>query len=97
MVPLNAKRLMGNGPTSPRNTNKQLHSDNVTCSNQRNKARLLETKTFSGGDGNQYIVFRTLDGSYHTFVEVEAKQAARQCGAEEGANTRQMWESIWKQ
>ena len=57
----------------------------------------LEIKTLSGSDGNQYVVFRTLDGSYHTFVEVEAKQAARECGAEEGANTRQMWESIWKQ
>jgi len=33
--------------------------------------------------------------SFHTFVEVEAKQVARECGAEEEANTRQMWESIW--
>jgi hypothetical protein len=40
-------------------------------------------------------VLRTLDGSFHTFVEVEAKQAARECGATEEANTRQMWESIW--
>jgi hypothetical protein len=57
----------------------------------------LEIRTFTSTDEkNQYVVFRSLDGSYHTFVEVEAKQAARECGAEEGANTRQMWESIWK-
>ena len=43
-----------------------------------------------------YLVFRTLDGSYHAFVEVEAKQAARECGAAELANTREMWKSIWE-
>lgn len=41
----------------------------------------------------RYITHDEITG----FVEVEAKQAARECGAEEGANTRQMWESIWKQ
>jgi hypothetical protein len=30
------------------------------------------------------------------FAEVEAKQAARECGAAELANTRQMWESLWE-
>jgi hypothetical protein len=54
-------------------------------------------KVFPGRDGNRYLVFRTLDGSFHTFVEVEAKQAARECGAEELTNTRLMWESLWEQ
>lgn len=55
----------------------------------------LGIKTFTALDGTQYIVFRTLDGSFHTFAEVEAKQAARECGAAELANTRAMWESLW--
>lgn len=48
----------------------------------------LGLKVFTGRDGNRYLIFRTLEGSFHTFVEVEAKQAARECGAEEGNNTR---------
>ncbi len=55
----------------------------------------LAFKTFIGSDGTRYLVFRSLEGSFHVFAEVEAKQAARECGAEELANTRQMWESIW--
>jgi hypothetical protein len=55
----------------------------------------LAFKTFLGHDGTRYLVFPLLDGSFHVFAEVEAKQAARECGAAEGANTRQMWESLW--
>lgn len=55
----------------------------------------LEMKTFSGKDGNEYLVFRTGSGSYHVFMEVEAKEASRQCGAAEGHNTRSMWRSLW--
>ncbi len=54
----------------------------------------LAFKTFIGG-GNRYLVFRSLEGSFHVFAEVEAKQAARDCGAAESANTRHMWESLW--
>jgi hypothetical protein len=57
----------------------------------------LGFKTFSGRDGTRYLVFRSLEGSFHVFAEVEAKQAARECGAAELANTRQMWESLWNQ
>jgi hypothetical protein len=53
-------------------------------------------KTFVGSDGTRYLVFRSLEGSFHVFAEVEAKQAARECGAAELANTRQMWESLWE-
>lgn len=56
----------------------------------------LAFKRFVGSDGNNYLVFRSLEGSFHVFTEVEAKQAARECGAAELANTRQMWESLWE-
>ena len=56
----------------------------------------LEARTLKGKDGTSYLVFRTLDGSYHAFAEVEAKQAARECGAAEGPNTRKMWERLWE-
>lgn len=56
----------------------------------------LEAKTFDGKNGGCYLVFRSLDGSYHAFAEVEAKQAARECGATEGPNTRKMWERLWE-
>ena len=54
----------------------------------------LEIRSFAGKDGT-YIVFRTSGGSFHTFAEVEAKQAAREGGAELEGTTRQMWESLW--
>ena len=56
----------------------------------------LEAKSFVGKDGRSYIVFKSTQGSYHAFVEIEAKQAARQCGATAEKNTREMWKSVWK-
>jgi len=56
----------------------------------------LEMKTFDGQDGNSYLVFRTRNGAFHAFIEVEAKEAARQCGATREGNSRQMWESLWQ-
>jgi hypothetical protein len=56
----------------------------------------LNVKTFTGRDGRAYVVFRTARGAFHTFQEVEAKDAARQCGATRDGTTRQMWESIWQ-
>ena len=56
----------------------------------------LALKTFTGKDGKTYLVFRTTKGSFHVFGEVEAKEAARQCGATVEKNTRAMWESVWK-
>ena len=56
----------------------------------------LAFRTFVGKDGTRYLVFRSLEGSFHVFAEVEAKQAARECGATELANTRLMWESLWE-
>ena len=56
----------------------------------------LSMRTVPGKDGRSYLVFRTGTGSFHTFVETEAKQAARECGASIKGTTRQMWTSIWK-
>ncbi|CAG0952688.1 hypothetical protein ANRL3_00342 [Anaerolineae bacterium] len=56
----------------------------------------LEMKTFPGKDRQNYLVFRTASGSFHVFIEVEAKEAARQCGAMSTGNTRQMWNEVWK-
>jgi len=61
----------------------------------KRKSRGLEMRTFIGKDKNSYLVFRTPNGSFHVFMEVEAKEAARQCGVKEEDNTRRMWESIW--
>jgi hypothetical protein len=58
--------------------------------------RALDVRTFDGADGASYVVFRTSSGSFHTFREVEAKEAARQCGAKRTGTTREMWESIWR-
>jgi len=55
----------------------------------------LEMKTFQGKGEQSYLVLRTRGGAYHAFLEVEAKQAARECGASRGGNTRQMWEELW--
>jgi len=55
----------------------------------------LEMKTFQGKVGEFYLVFRAKDGAYHVFLEIEAKQAARDCGASKEGNTRQMWGEIW--
>lgn len=59
----------------------------------------LDIRSFKGKDGATYIVFKTTKGSYHVFKEVEAKEAARQCGAESQTdrNTRQMWGELWEE
>ena len=55
----------------------------------------LELKSFTGNGGRGFLVLRTPGGAYHAFIEVEAKQAARECGAKVEKNTRAMWRSIW--
>lgn len=54
----------------------------------------LDVRIFKGKSKRAYLVFRTGGGAYHTFLEVEAKQAARDCGAA-GGHTRQMWGKLW--
>ena len=61
----------------------------------------LGIRSFKGDDGYTYIVFKTPKGSYHAFKELEAKAAAKACGAKcEGVdkpNTRQLWGELWNQ
>ena len=49
----------------------------------------LMPRTFTGQDGNTYLVFRPVDNSFHAFLVVAAKEVAPQCGAAKGANARQ--------
>ena len=53
----------------------------------------LEVKTIQGKNGT-YLFFRAKNGSYHTFLEVAAKDAARDCGAKVEANTRRMCKEV---
>jgi hypothetical protein len=41
------------------------------------------------------LVLLTKRGAFHVFQEVEAKEAARDCGAKGSGNTRQLWQDIW--
>jgi hypothetical protein len=54
----------------------------------------LQIKSFKGKSGSTYIVFKSTKGSYHVFVETEAKAAARDCGIRSG-NTRERWAALW--
>lgn len=53
-------------------------------------------RTFTGDDGKTYLVFRTPKNAFHVFGEVEAKDAARRCGATVEKNTQNMWKDVWK-
>jgi hypothetical protein len=61
----------------------------------KRRERALEVRTFDGEDGAAYVVFRTAGGAFHTFREVEAKEAARECGGPSTGTTRQRWNKIW--
>jgi hypothetical protein len=54
----------------------------------------LEARTFKGKSGRIYLVFRTLEGGFHVFVETQAKDAAEDCGAQR-KETRRDWRSLW--
>jgi hypothetical protein len=59
----------------------------------------LDFRTFESDNGkNNYLVFRNSDGAYHTFVEVEAKDAAVHCGSklEREEITRKHWDELWQ-
>jgi len=56
----------------------------------------LNVRTFqTKSERKTYLVFRTLEGSFHVFTEVEAKAAARDCGAIGEHNTRGLWTQLW--
>lgn len=60
----------------------------------KKKGLNLEAKTFIGKSGRSYLVFKTLGGGFHVFVETQAKDAAEDCGAER-IETRRDWRSLW--
>jgi len=47
------------------------------------------------GKTKTYLFVRQSDGAYFAFPAVPAKDAARDCGASEGGNTRQMCKQVW--
>jgi len=53
----------------------------------------LQMVTRKGKSGARYLFFKAPNGSYHAFVEVETKSAARDCGATSD-NARQMCRQI---
>lgn len=53
----------------------------------------LQMKTVDGNKG-KYLFLKTPQGSYHTFLEVADKDAAKDCGATTTGNTRQLCKEI---
>ena len=67
--------------------------------NVKPSAAAMEIRTFESKNPRvQYIVMRTGD-EFHVFAEVEAKEAAANCGCELASPKHtpvQMWKSLWK-
>jgi len=55
----------------------------------------LQIRTIRGSKG-RYLFFKTPNGSYHAFLEIAAKDAAKDCGARGSGNTRQLCREICK-
>ena len=53
----------------------------------------LQMKTIKSSKGN-YLFFKTPNGSYHAFLELAAKEAAKNCGAKGTGNTRQLCKEV---
>jgi len=57
----------------------------------------LEIRTFTSKDKKRkYLILKTPKGTYHAFVEVDAKIAAKDCGSPRKPRTRQFWDALWK-
>jgi len=56
----------------------------------------IEIRTFSSKDKKRkYLILKTPKGTYHAFVEVDAKIAAKDCGSARKARTKQFWDALW--
>jgi hypothetical protein len=55
----------------------------------------IEMRTFTGKFGTKYLTFKTPHGSYHTFSEVIARDAASDCGSDQGISNRR-WAKQFK-
>ncbi len=60
---------------------------------KKRKGYGLQMKTIESSKGN-YLFLKSPDGSYHAFVEVGAKDAARDCGASGKGNTRKLCKDV---
>jgi len=53
------------------------------------------------GDGRPCLVFYCIDGTFHVFTEIGAKQAARDCGVPDAdarkMNTQECWQRLWRE
>jgi hypothetical protein len=56
----------------------------------------LESRTFHTPDKRVILVFKTPQGSYHTFCEMAAKDAAKELNPKAQGNTRAIWDKIWE-
>jgi len=59
----------------------------------------LEISTFPGKNKQVKYIVMKLNTEFHVFVEVEAKQAAKDCGCPfpVSKTTQQMWSQLWKE
>jgi len=53
----------------------------------------LQSVTRRGRNGN-YLFFKTPYGSYNAYLEIAAKEAAKDCGARGRGNTRQLCREV---
>ena len=63
----------------------------------KKKGLTLDMRTFQGESEKTYIVFREKKSSsysYHVFQEIEAKEAANDCGEKNG-HTNKRWKNLW--
>ncbi len=60
---------------------------------KKRKGYGLQMKTIDSPKG-KYLFLKTPNGSYHTFVEVAAKEAAKDCGVSGAGDTRKLCKKV---
>ena len=60
----------------------------------KRKGMGLQMKTVAG-DSATYLFLKTPAGKFHVLVEVEAKEAACDCGATSQSDTQSMCKEVW--
>jgi hypothetical protein len=71
----------------------------ATTFKKKRKLFGIQFKTFRGKQGDDYLVLTAGDFKYHVYAEVDAKQAARDCGCkldQRHNDTAAMWNDIWE-
>jgi len=62
----------------------------------KRSAEAIEIRTFTSKDRkSKYLILKTPKGTYHAFVEVDAKMAAKDCGSPRKTRTKQFWDALW--